>query len=170
MFYPLTKFNRHRRTPATTDQSLSDPFFRFQREMNRLFDDAFSGFGLPAAFTPSGFSGDVAPHIDMRETDDAIEIDVELPGVSEDDVDVELSDNMLTIRGEKRVEKKDEDKKGGYHYLERAYGSFARSVPLPFDVDPDKVNASFKNGVLKLTLPKPPEEQRRTKKIAIKKG
>ncbi|MGE0408775.1 MAG: Hsp20/alpha crystallin family protein [Amphiplicatus sp.] len=171
MFQPLTLFNRNRRTPATTsDSSPGDPFYRLHRDMNRLFDEAFSGFGLPSSFRSDGFSGEIAPRIDLRETDEAYEIEADLPGVAEDDVDVQLSDNVLTIRGEKRAEKEEEDKKGAYHYVERAYGSFARSIQLPQDIDPERVKASFKNGVLKLTLAKPPEAARRARRIAINKS
>lgn len=168
MFQPLSIFNRKRQSLAPTTYS-ADPFYRLQHEMNRLFDDAFSGFGLPGEFAGSAFSGETRPRIDMRETDSNIIVEAELPGVAEDDIDVQLSDNVLTVRGEKRFEKK-EDKGEEYHYLERAYGSFARSIPLPFEVDPDSVEAVFKNGVLTLTLPKPPGEASHSRKISIKKG
>lgn len=169
MFQPLTLFNRNRRTPTVQDQAGADPFYRLHREMNRLFDEAFSGFGLPAAFGGS-FAGAGAPSIDVRETDETYEIEADLPGVEEDDINVELADNVLTLRGEKRYEREDEDKKGGYHVMERSYGSFARSIPLPFDVDSDAVEAVFKNGVLKLSIPKPPEIAAKTKKISVKRG
>jgi len=167
MFHPLTVFNRGRRAPATQDQSGVDPFFRLQREMNRMFDEAFSGFGLPTAFGES-ISSVGAPRVDIRETDKSYEIEAELPGVSEDEIDVELADNVLTLRGEKRFERDDEDKKGGYHVMERSYGSFARSIPFPFDVEADAVEAVFKNGVLKLSVPKPAEIAAKTKKISVK--
>lgn len=168
MFQPLSIFNRKRQPLAPANYS-ADPFFRLQHEMNRLFDESFSGFGLPAEFMATPFSGETRPKIDMRETDMEFVVEAELPGVAEDDLDVQVSDNMLTIRGEKRFEKK-EDKGDEYHYLERAYGSFARSIPLPFDVDPDSVEAVFKNGVLTLTLPKPPGDTARSRKIAIKRS
>lgn len=168
MFRSLTPFRRNR-SEAPADPASGDSFFRLQHEMNRLFDDAFSGFGLPAAFGASTFTGDAAARVDVSETDDAIEVEAELPGVAEDDIDVQVIDNVLTIRGEKRSEH-EEKKKGGYFVKERAYGSFARSIPLPFDVDPDTVEAVFKNGLLTLTLPKPPEAVKETRKIAIKRG
>lgn len=169
MFRPLSIFNRNTEAlPARTESLASDPFFRLQNEMNRLFDDAFVGWGPPAA-TRREADEARAPRIDLRDADHAVEIEAELPGVDEKDINVEISDNLLTIRGEKRFERKDE-REGEYRLLERSYGSFSRSMTLPFAVDPDAVEASFKNGVLKLTLPKPPEAQARTRRIAINKG
>lgn len=169
MFRPLSIFNRNAETlPARTENYAGDPFFRLQHEMNRLFDDAFSGFGLPFAFRSDAEEARL-PRIDLRDADHAVEIEAELPGVEEKDIDVQISDNLLTIRGEKRFVRKGE-KEGNYRVLERSYGSFSRSMTLPYAVDPDAVEASFKNGVLKLTLPKPPEAQTRTKRIAINKS
>lgn len=163
MFRPLTLFNRNRNAPAMRDESSGDPFYQLHREMNRLFDDFWSDFGAPSYFT--GDRGRARPvHVDYRETDRALEIDAELPGVDEDDIDVQLSDNLLTIKAEKKYE---EEKDGN---STRSYSSFSRSIALPYDVDGDRVEATFKNGVLKLTLPKPPEIAAKTKKIAVHKG
>lgn len=164
MFQPLSIFNRNRNLP-TVGETTRDPFFRLQHEMNRLFDEAFTSFG---GGTLSALSPTVNPICDLRETDRAFECELELPGVKEDDIDVQVQDNLLTVRGEKRSEKKQDDK--GYHYFERAYGSFARTIPLPTEIDPDKVEAVFRDGVLKLTLPKLPEAQTKTKRISIKRG
>lgn len=169
MFHPLSLFTRNRAVPATREQTQADPFYRLQHEMNRLFDEAFSGFGLSSAFSERGFPGEVSPRIDVRETDKTIEIEAELPGVAEDDLNVEIVNNTLTIRGEKRHEKRDE-RDGEYRYVERSYGSFSRTIPLPYDIDPDAVDAAFKNGVLTVSLPKPAEAQRASRKIAIKRG
>lgn len=169
MFYPLTLLNRARRTPTAPDQAGADPFYRLHRDMNRLFDEAFSDFGLPGAFSGS-FAAAGAPSVDIRETDKTYEVEAELPGVEEDDIHVELADNVLTLRGEKRFEREEEGKKNGYHVMERSYGSFARSIPLPFDADPDAVEAVFRNGVLKLSIPKPPEAETRSRRIAVKRG
>lgn len=169
MFRPLSVFNRNeRQTPARNDAYAGDPFFRLQHEMNRLFDDAFSSFRLPAAFGAESEGGRV-PKIDVHETDNAVEIDAELPGVDEKDLDVQVHDNLLTIRGEKKFERKDE-KEGEYRVMERSYGSFSRSMSLPFAVDPNTVEATFRNGVLKLTLPKPAEARTEAKRITIKRG
>lgn len=165
MFRPLTLFNRGRSFPALRQDSAGDPFVRLHNEINRLFEETFSAF--PA--TLSGFSsGGLTPSIDLRETDDAFEASVELPGVAEKDLDVQIADNVLSIRGEKRSERK-EDGDEGYHFVERTYGSFARSIPLPADVDPDLIEGAFKDGVLRLSLPKLPEAKSRSRKVAIKR-
>ena len=163
MFRPLTIFNRNRNAPALREET-GEPFFALHREMNRLFDDFFSDFGTPALFAAQGANGARAIHVDYKDTGKALEIEAELPGVSEDDIDVELNENLLTIRGERKNE---EEKEG---VSRRSYASFQRSMSLPFDVDPDAVEAKFKNGVLKLTLPKPPELESRTKKIEVQRG
>lgn len=167
MFRPLAIFNRNNAETAPA-AAAADPFFRLQHEMNRLFDDAFAGFGLATRFSPEP-ADFRSPRIDVRETDSALEVEAELPGVDEKDIDVQLTDNVLTIRGEKRFERKDE-KNGEYRLIERSFGSFARSIPAPFDVDPDAVEATFRNGVLKLTLPKPPGAASRTRKIEVKRA
>lgn len=168
-FRPLSLFNRNSSLPAARSEPFSgDPFYRLQHEMNRLFDDAFSGFQFPTSFRGEGDDARL-PRIDVHEADHAVEIEAELPGVDEKDIDVEVADNLLTIRGEKKFERKDE-KEGQYRVMERSYGSFTRSMTLPFAVDPNAVEATIKNGVLKLTLPKPPEAQTQSKRIAIKRA
>ncbi len=147
------------------------PVYSLQREMNRLFDDFFStdfgltpfkGFGLSEGF------GAFSPSIDVAENDKEIKVSTELPGLSEDDIEVSLSGDTLTISGEKKAEK--EDKGKNYYRMERSYGSFRRAIPLPCEVETDKVNATFKKGVLNIVLPKTPQAQEAVKKIAIKKG
>jgi HSP20 family protein len=145
------------RTPARW----GDPFVDLQREVNRVFDDVFRGFGM----APSGEDGSVmaAPRIDIDETDQAIEISAELPGVKQEEVEVSLDDDVLTIRGEKRCERKDER----VCVSERFYGTFQRAVQLPFAPNPDQVQAQFDNGVLKITLPKQ-EQAQKTRKIHVR--
>ena len=104
--------------------------------------------------------------MDVVENDNALEITTELPGVSNDDVEVTIVDNTLTIRGEKKAEKKEE--KDDYRMVERSYGSFKRSLRLPFEVSADQIDAQFKDGILKVILPKPPEIEAKTQKVAIK--
>ncbi len=140
-----------------------DPFTYFQREMNRLFDEAFT----PAA--PAGNGGRapmLAPSVDVKETDKTIEVEAELPGVDEKDIQVTLEDDVLTIKGEKKLEK--EESKKGYYMSERSYGSFFRSITLPAGIEADKINATFAKGVLKISLPKPTTAQAKTKKIEVK--
>ena len=169
MFRPLSVFNRNdREAPARGGAYSGDPFFRLQHEMNQLFNDAFTGFMTPPAFRGE-FDEARLPRIDVHEAGDAVEIEAELPGVDEKDLDVQVNDNFLTIRGEKKFERKD-DKEGAWRVTERSYGSFSRSLTLPFAVDPQSVEATFKNGVLKLTLPKPAEARTEARRIAVKRG
>ncbi|MGH1478610.1 MAG: Hsp20/alpha crystallin family protein [Geminicoccales bacterium] len=141
----------------------SDPFRVLQRRMDHLFDDFANGHRWPFAH-----GRDTAmPQIDVSETDGEVTIEAELPGVDEKDIDVTVADNLLTIKGEKKQEK--EEKKKDYHLTERSYGSFSRSMTLPFDADPKKIKANFDAGVLKITLSKPPEVKSKVKKIAIGK-
>jgi HSP20 family protein len=138
-----------------------DPFWGFRRKLDRLFDDFFSGRSM------ARWPGDgVDLRLDVSETDQELKIAAELPGVDEKDVELTLTDDLLTIRGEKTREHT--QKNGDYHMVERSYGSFARSLRLPFKVDQDKVDARFDKGVLTISLPKPPEIQQSTKRIAIK--
>ena len=148
----------------------SDPFSALRAEMDSLFD-SFIG-GLPAFSGTFGFSGDrgfaLTPQMDVTETDKEIVVEAELPGIDEKDVSLSLQDGVLTIRGEKKHEHDEE--KENYRMTERRYGSFQRSVQLPETVDEDKVEATFNNGVLKVSLPKGPEAIGKHRKIPIKKG
>jgi len=106
------------------------------------------------------------PAVDVSETDKAFEITVELPGMDEKNVEVKVSNSILTIKGEKQEEK--EEKKKDYYRRERSFGSFERSFQVPEGVDADKIEANFKKGVLAVMLPKNPEAQKAEKKIAVK--
>ena len=151
------------------------PLESLRRELDRLFDD----FGVGSWRSPSArgvfdvepfWRGEVtwgkAPAVDIAEHEKAYEITAELPGMDESNIDVKFSDGTLTIKGEKKDER--EEKQKDYHLSERRYGSFQRSFGVPDDVDADKIEAHFKNGVLTVTLPKRPEAQKSEKKIAIK--
>ncbi len=131
---------------------LEAPFHSLHREMNRLFDDIFHGrlHGPPHANSEKHTP--ILPDIDVSETDGTVRISAELPGVSESDIDVSLDDDVLVIRGEKKVEKTSDTE--NYHFVERSYGTFQRAVQLPCPVEPDKARAEFDNGVLIVTLPK----------------
>lgn len=143
-----------------------DPFAAMRSEMDRVFDN-FLGRGW--ANPPAAFSGDsngfAAPNIDVRENDTEIVIEAELPGMSEDDIDVTLSDGVLTIKGEKKSER--EEKKDDYHLTERSYGSFQRSFRVPDTVDEDNISAKLDQGVMHVTLAKRPEAVKAAKKIPI---
>ncbi|NIN01155.1 MAG: Hsp20 family protein [candidate division Zixibacteria bacterium] len=108
------------------------------------------------------FRGEWAPSLDVSETKDSIVVNAEVPGIDPKDIDISLTNDVLTIKGEKKHEQ--EEKEENYHRIERSYGSFSRSTRLPREVQSDKIKASYKNGVLKITLPKSEE----AKEIKIK--
>lgn len=137
------------------------------REIEKTFDD-FSRRGPLAGFT--GFGGVTAPKIDVAEAKDAIEVTADLPGVDEKDIDLTLSNGVLTIRGEKKTERDETSKDKSWHVIERSYGSFSRTIALPYDPDSTKVEAKFDKGVLRVRLPKPAEIAKKEKKIEIRKG
>ena len=164
--------SRRSKVPA----QISDPFTNLQQEINRIFDSFYEGFDLEPF---RGFESSLtrfSPRVDVKETESGLTVTAELPGMEEKDIDVSISDNVLTIRGEKREQKEDKDTKdtkdtkGNYYTSECTYGSFERSIPLPSDGDTEKAEAVFTNGVLTLTVPKLPEGKSDRKKIAIKKG
>ena len=151
------------------------PFDTLKREIDKLFEDFGIGswrhpFGRStiemAPFWNDELSLVKAPAVDIVDKDQIYEITAELPGMDASNIDVKFSDGTLTIKGEKTEEK--EEKKKDRYLSERRYGSFSRSFRVPSGVDADKIEANFKNGVLKLTLPKSAEAQKNEKKIAIK--
>ena len=129
-------------------------------EVNRLFDNFFTG--LPER-RRGLLEGEWAPSVDIAETDNDVVVTAELPGVKQDDVDITITDDVLTLKGEKKEEK--EVKEKNYHRIERSYGSFQRSVSLPAGVQADKAKATYKDGVLHITIPK--SEEARPKQIKI---
>jgi HSP20 family protein len=159
--------SRHRDQGELSKRGENDPFTALHSQMNRLFDQFLEGFDLEP-FGKSGFgqAATPVPKVDVAETEEAVHITAELPGMKEDDIDVTLSDGNLLIRGEKKAEK--EDRQKNYYRVERSYGSFARSIALPAEVDDQKVDASFKDGVLNIVLPKL-GQPKGSKKIAVKR-
>jgi len=141
-----------------------DPVLQVQNRINSMFDDFFgkSGFGLSNSL---GSSFAHMPKIDVSETDREVRISAELPGMEEKDVDLTVTGNFLTIKGEKNEEK--EEEKGEFWHSERSYGFFERTVELPEAVDMDKIEAKFKKGVLRITAPKKPEAVSSRKKIPL---
>ncbi len=145
------------------------PLNTMQRRMNRMFDDFFGDFG---EWTPGPFQAMVhrsdgfSPRMDITETDKEFTLMVELAGLDEKDVELTLDDNVLTITGEKKVERDEESEHS--RLTERAYGSFSRSLSLPTDVEADGIEAIFKKGVLTIRLPKAAPEESAAKKIEIK--
>jgi HSP20 family protein len=148
----------------------ANPFGSLQREVDRLFEE-FSR-GLPTFWTPTMMN--IVPSVDVAETDKEIEITAELPGLERKDVEISLEDDVLTIRGEKKSESVQDNKKDkgsdnkNYHLTERSYGVFYRVLQLPPGIDPSTVKATMSNGVLKITIPKPARAQ--AKKIEVKEA
>ena len=138
-----------------------DPFATIQRELGRAVEDAFRG--VPAL--RSTFAGGFAPSLDVKETPEGLELTAELPGVKEEDIDLSLDGEVLTLRGEKREEKTSQER--GMHMQERSYGSFQRSLRLPYAPDPGSVTANFDKGVLHVMLPRPQQGETRTNRIQI---
>jgi HSP20 family protein len=131
-----------------------------QGDMNRLFDRFFE------SRTPNGTSRRWIPAMDLVEKEDHLELRADLPGMSEDDVNIEIKDGVLRISGERRAE--EEETREGYRRVERAFGSFTRSVTLPEGIDPNDVKANFENGVLEVSIPKPKESE--PTRVQIGKG
>jgi HSP20 family protein len=147
------------RTPNVAERPAGNLFTSLQREIDRVFDDFTRGWpSLRMANT------DLTPRMDIAETDKDIEITAELPGLEEKDIQVNIADNVLTIKGEKKAEKEEKDK--NYHVVERSYGSFYRALNLPTGINADAIKANLANGVLKVTVPKPAAAQ--PKKVEVK--
>ena len=136
-----------------------------QHEMNRLFNTLFDS-PAPGNGGSSQTQRRWIPAIDLVETADEFVLRADLPGLTEQDVNIELEDNVLTVSGERKAEH--EERKEGYYRVERSSGSFSRSLTLPEGVDPESVKAGFENGVLEVRIPKP--EQRKPRKVAISVG
>jgi HSP20 family protein len=147
------------RSPVVRSEN-ANPLMAFHQEMNRLFDEFWRDFdGNDASLTRSfGF-----PHVEVSETDRDLKVEAELPGMDEKDLEVLLDNGVLTLRGEKKSETEDKSRR----FSERYYGRFERRIPLPVEVQEDKINASFKKGVLTVTLPKSDEAAQRIRKLPI---
>jgi HSP20 family protein len=166
---PITR----EKAPPTSALQMWQPFESLRQEMDRVFDNFGRGFWQP--FGRSLFATEplfrrevtwATPAVDVVESEKAYEITAELPGMDEKNVEVKVANGTLTIKGEKQEEK--EEKKKDYYLRERNFGSFERSFSVPEGVDADKIEASFKKGILTLTLPKRPEAQKPAKKIEVK--
>ena len=152
-----------RNRSAVSSRSQRDPFYALQDQIDRLFSDFTRGAGMPGFTNDRGFGW---PNIDVTEDEKRFCVEAELPGLEQKDVEVTLTDNVLTIRGEKRIENDDAKR----HYSERYFGRFERQIPLDTDVNVDAVKASFKNGVLKVEVPKSAQARERAKRIQIANG
>jgi HSP20 family protein len=133
------------------------PFQELRKEIDRLFNEFFNRPVLPEKFEWFEWT----PAVDVSETEDSIVVKADLPGVKPEEIEINLSDNILTIRGEKKRE--EEEKKENFYRVERYYGSFMRAIQLPTEVDVEKVKATYKDGVLKVVLPKKVEPKKSIK-------
>jgi HSP20 family protein len=135
-----------------------DPFAMLRQEMDELRSRFWGGD------EDDWFAGAMTPSVDMSETDNAVEVRMDLPGVKSDDIDIQISGNMLTVTGQRQEEK--EEKGRTFHRVERRSGSFSRSITLPTTVNENEVAAEYRDGVLNITLPK--TEQSKPHKIKVK--
>ncbi len=142
-----------------------NPFALLRDEINNLFDNFFRRWDVEHFLGTDRF-GTFDPKIDIVEKDKEIKVSAELPGVDEKDIDVSITKHTLIIKGEKKEEK--EDKGKNYYRMERSYGSFIRTIPIPVEIDTDKAKAQFKKGVLTITMPKTAKAIKETKKIPVK--
>jgi len=158
----LTPWGRqeNRRSLSSRDES-NHPLLTLHRNVNRLFDDVFRGFGVPdLGGVGRGFHW---PNVELAETDKEIRVTAELPGFDEKDVEIVVEDNVLTLRGEKRLEVDDRER----GYSERSYGRFQRRIGLPRGVEQERASATFRNGVLTITVPKSAAANENVRRIPV---
>ena len=157
--------------PVSRQSQYGFPVGRLHNEIDRLFDDFFSAGKFPSLFDNSGFFNNPAllkPNLDIAEDKENYNITVEVPGVDEKDIKIDVNDNLLTIRGEKRHEQKSSEDK--YHSIERSYGAFQRTLSLPANTDNSKITAKFKNGVLNIVIAKKEHSKPEGRTINIEQG
>ncbi|WP_095204460.1 Hsp20/alpha crystallin family protein [Mesorhizobium carmichaelinearum] len=166
---PWSRGNGNSQAPSLYRGDDIDPFMSLHRNVNRLFDEVFRGFDAPSVLGRMGngrMGNGLWPNVEIAENEKEIRVTAEVPGLEEKDIEVMLEDGVLTLRGEKKSETEDRDRQ----FSERYYGRFERRLALGRDVEQDKVAATFKNGVLDVTLPKNAKAQANAKRIAINKG
>jgi HSP20 family protein len=147
-----------KQSAATPARPMFNVFGSLQREIDRLFEDFAPGVAAGRGLV------DVKAKMDLAETKDGLVLSIDLPGLEEKDVNVAVSDGVLTVSGEKKIETEQKDK--NYHFVERSYGSFSRSIALPAGVSADQIKATMSKGVLTVTVPTPAKSQ--PKKIEVK--
>jgi HSP20 family protein len=161
--------HRARSAPAMRSDDPFGVMRRFADEMDRIFGDFGFGRGLRSRFIPRGAGLDLgawSPQIEVLRRGEQLVVQADLPGLKKDDLHVEVRDDMITTRGEPRHEHK--ERREGCLHSERSYGSFHRSIPLPEGVDAAKAEATFRNGVLEITMPAPKIEESRGRRIEVK--
>ncbi|MBI3993650.1 MAG: Hsp20/alpha crystallin family protein [Candidatus Lambdaproteobacteria bacterium] len=154
-----------KKLPALKEDGV-DSIQALQRNMSRLFEDFFGRFNAGWENFPLEVRGSFNPRINVTENEQEIVVTAELPGMDEQDVEVSLSNDLLALKGEKKQEREEEGR--DFYRLERSYGGFRRNIALPAEVQADKVEATFKRGVLRIKLPKAPGAQKAAKRIAIR--
>ncbi|TGY88247.1 Hsp20/alpha crystallin family protein [Marinicauda algicola] len=160
----LIPFNRD--TDVATSGT-RDPFLSLRREMDRMFDDFVRGWPLSESVSSTGF---MSPRVDVVETEKGLEITAELPGIEEKDIQLDLADDVLTLKAERSHQREESDESRRYHVVERSQGTFMRQFVIPFEADADKVKASFKNGVLDITVPRSASARKPIKRIKVNGG
>ncbi len=158
-----------RRDPDSDWETMARPFNALQEQVNRLFEDFFDDMPLGRSTSQwmNRSTEGYRPRLDVSETENDFTIAADIPGMNEDDIEVAVSDDALTIRGERREES--EDRETDYVRRERAYGFFERRIPLPRGVETDDISARFKDGVLTVSLPKTDDAKHDWRTIEVKR-
>jgi len=149
---------------SAPSRSYEDMFMPLRREMDQLFDSFTRGWGLPTLASGESF---LSPRVDIAETETGLEMTAELPGIDPKAIELELDDDVLTLKAERKSDHEEKDDKRHYHLTERSIGTYMRSFTLPFTPDRDKITADFDKGVLKVTVPRSPDQPKATKRIEI---
>lgn len=164
----LSELAPWKRDEARMQRYEGDPFVAFRQEMNRLMEGFFEDMWMPSLWREERLTT-FTPRIDVTDNDTELVVTAELPGVDPQDVEITVTGNALTLKGEKKSEREEKDEGRNYYRLERSYGAFSRQIQLPPDVvDVDQVDASYHNGVLTIRLPKLAPAQSVVKKIEVK--
>jgi HSP20 family protein len=164
-FKALVPWREKSGSPASRED-YHDPFLSFRREVDRIFDDFFSGFGPRAVGSAVGSWGAPTPSMDVTENDKEIVITAEMPGLDDKDFEVTVAGDLLTLKGEKKAQHEQRNDDG--YYIERRFGSFSRSVRLPFEVKDEEVEADYEKGLLTIRVPKPADMQREARRIEVR--
>jgi HSP20 family protein len=158
-----------REAPVRRQDRNTDPVQALRSDINHAFEGFWRAFDLPMlAGSDFELLGGTMPRVNVRETEKEVEVTAELPGMTESDVDVSVDDGMLTIRGQQQAERESEEK--GYVLRERSFDRIERVIPLPEQVEPDTAKATFKNGLLTVTIPKARDAQASTRHIQVQRG
>ena len=150
---------------SAPSRSHEDTFLSLRREMDQLFDSFTRGWGLPTLASGESF---LSPRVDIAETETGLEMTAELPGIDPKAIELELDDDVLTLKAERKSDHEEKDDKRRYHLTERSVGTYMRAFTLPFSPDRDKITADFDKGVLKVTVPRSPDQPKATKRIDIR--